>query len=178
MITSNFKSFRSPKQHLDAQKFHARNQLLWGENADSKSDHRCPCSKCTLKVPLGCFASNNRSLSFIFFPCIVNPTEPTGLVLEIKEIITLRITWKEPKCFGQHGISGYIICYKITGKAFGKISILDCCDYKITNLLEGTAYEVSIVAVDRKGKEGTKSGIKTTKTGGKLQNLKFETKHG
>ena len=99
------------------------------------------------------------------------------MVLEIEEITTLRIAWKEPKCFGQHGISGYIIYYKITGKAFEKTPILDCCDYKITSLLEGTAYEVSIVAVDLKGNEGTKSRIKTTKTGGKLQNLKFETKH-
>ena len=81
---------------------------------------------------------------------------------------TLYVTWKEPKCAGQHGISGYIIYYKITGKAVKTTPLENCCDYKIKELQEGTAYEVSIVAVDGQDKEGRKSDSKTTKTGGKL----------
>ena len=95
------------------------------------------------------------------------------MALKIEEKVTMDFSWKKPKCAGQHGISGYIIYYKITGKTFKSSNKVNCCRHKLKNLQEGTSYDVYIVAVDGQGKEGMKSGIKTTKTGGKLQNLKF-----
>ena len=95
------------------------------------------------------------------------------MALKIEEKVTMDFTWKKPKCASQHGILGYIIYYKIAGKTFKSSNIVNCCRHKLQDLQEGTVYEVYIVAVDRQGKEGMKSGIKTTKTGGKLQNLKF-----
>ena len=104
---------------------------------------------------------------------VVKPTEPTDVALKIEEKVTMDITWKEPKCAGRHGIFGYIIYYRTTGKTFKSSNKVDCCRHKLKDLQEGTSYEVYIVAVDGQGKEGMKSGIKTTKTGGKLRNLEF-----
>ena len=93
------------------------------------------------------------------------------MALKIEEKVTMDIMWKKSKCAGQHGISGYIIYYKTTGKTFKSSNKVNCCSHKLKDLQEGTSYEVYIVAVDSQGKEGMKSGIKSTKTGGKLQNL-------
>ena len=95
------------------------------------------------------------------------------MALRIEEKVTMDITWKKPKCAGQHGISGYIIYYNTTDKSFKSSNKVNCCRHKLKYLQEGTCYEVYIVAVDGQGKEGMKSGIKTIETGGKLQNLEF-----
>ena len=95
------------------------------------------------------------------------------MALKIEDKVTMDITWKKSKCAGQHGISRYIIYYKTTGKTFMSSNKVNCCHHKLKDLQEGTSYEVYIVAVDGRGEEGMKSGIKTIKTGGKLQNLEF-----
>ena len=92
------------------------------------------------------------------------------MLLKVEETVTLRVTWKEPQCGGQHRIEGYFIYYKVKGKGYKKTPSLGCCDHKINNLQEGTDYDVYVVAVDRKGTKGTPSKIESVKMGGKLQN--------
>ena len=89
--------------------------------------------------------------------------------LKIQERFTLVISWNEPNCAGPHGIKGYIVYYKIVGSAFDKTDLIKCCDHRISNLREGTDYEVLVVAVDNQGIEGMQSKIGSIKTGCKLQ---------
>ena len=105
---------------------------------------------------------------FLFSPCTVKPTAPTNLQLEIKERVTVRITSNEPQCFGQHGIAGYFIYYKLKDDTFKITPMVECCEHKIEKLEEGANYEVFVVAVDGQGTEGDKSQAEIAKTGGKL----------
>ena len=88
------------------------------------------------------------------------------MLLKVEETITLRIIWKKPQCDGRHGIEGYFIYYKVKGKDYKKTSSLKCCDHKIQSLQEGTDYDVYVVAVDSKDREGIPSKIQSVKMGG------------